>query len=374
MSGYFETLTRALSLAGVHRPAMVLDTARLARNLSALKQALPKGYRVRIADKSLPAPCLLESAFAGLGAQAVMSFHLPITRAVLARFPNTSVLMGKPMPVQEVARFLDDELRAGQVAWLVDSLPRLAAYRALAEQRGLKLRVAFEVDIGLGRGGLAEPEDLAQALGACGPLQPVGVMGYEAHVNAMPGLLGRGAKAADAARARLAAFKALLPEGAAEIVNTGGSTTVLDLPEGGPANDLTVGSLIVKPSDFDQPQNADIEPALWIVSPVLKTHPHGLPGHPQLSRLLRKTGMIAPEIAFIYGGKWMAAPIWPAGLKQSPFFGPSSNQQGFTYRGDAPEAVVLRPTQSEAVIQQFPELWQFDGAQITGREKPFPIL
>ncbi|SLN28819.1 hypothetical protein PSA7680_01313 [Pseudoruegeria aquimaris] len=374
MSCYFEAIARAMKEAGIFRPALVLDTARMNRNLATLRKGLPKGYAVRLADKSLPAPYLLQAGFNGLDTQAVMSFHLPITRAVLGRFPNTQVLMGKPMPVAEAARFLKQEPRAGQLTWLVDSLSTLAEYRALAEQRGQAMRIAFEVDIGLGRGGLPAPEDLASALRACDPLKPVGLMGYEAHVNALPGLLGRGEKAARAARERLAQFKRILPEGAAEIINTGGSTTVLELPEGGPANDLTVGSLIVKPSDFDQPKNAQIEPALWIVSPVLKRHPHGLPGHPRLSEVLRRCGVIAPKIAFLYGGKWMAAPVWPEGLKQSPFFGPSSNQQGFTYRAGTPETVVLRPTQSEAVIQHFPELWLFDGVRITGSEQPFPIL
>lgn len=376
MSAYFQKLTQAVTEADLYRPALVVDTARLAQNLSLIRDGLPKEAAVRVADKSLPSLWLLRQAFEGLNTRAIMSFHLPITRAVMAEFPDISVLMGKPMPVSEVARFLTDEPRAAQVTWLIDSAETAKAYRHLSEQTGTPLRVAFEVDIGLGRGGFLSPDALAESIAALGPLIPVGLMGYEAHVNALPAVLGRGAKAAARSADRLRVFLRALPPAARQIINTGGSTTVLELPRDDPANDVTVGSLIVKPSDFDQAANAAIKPAMFIVTPVLKTHPHGLPGHPELSNHLRKLRIIGNRICFTYGGKWMANPVYPAGLGQSPFYGPSSNQQGFVLpRGIAPpKSVVFRPTQSEAVIQHFPSLWLFDGEKITGSEQPMPVL
>ncbi|MDO5654306.1 MAG: alanine racemase, partial [Brachymonas sp.] len=347
------TLGPALQRAGIERPALVLDHAAFMHNLAWLHTHLPSGYARRIADKSLAAPELLAQTLQGLHSQRTMSFHLPLTRQVLQQHPDLDVLMGKPMPVGEAARFIKDCPQAAQVCWLVDSLERLAQYRQIATQ-GAKLRVALEVDIGLGRGGFADVAAVAQAVKEMGDLQLQGLMGYEAHVSALPGLLGGGTtRAMQQAQERLADFVAALPPHARQIVNTGGSTTNLMLPASGVANELTVGSAAVKPSDFDQPCNQPLRPALYIATPVLKRVPHGVPAHPRLSNWLRRLRLIGAEVAFIYGGKWMARPVYPPGLKPSPFFGSSSNQQGFVWPSAAGNAdwVVLRPTQSEAVIQ-----------------------
>lgn len=375
MSDYCQSLIRATEAAGLHCPVLVLDKARLDANLVHIRQALPEGVALRLADKSLPVPDLLKLGFQALGTDNVMSFHLPLTAQVLARFPKTRALMGKPMPIAAAAQFLTDCPDAARVTWLIDSAETFAAYRNLARETGAALRVAFEVNIGLGRGGFETPQELQACLRDADPLIPCGVMGYEAHVNALPKLLGGGAPAQSRAAARLAGFVECLAPDQRQIINTGGSSTVLGLTGGGPANDFTLGSLMVKPSDFDQPLNADIQPALFIVTPILKTCAHGLPGHPGLSKILRGTRLIKDRIAFAYGGKWMANPIHPAGLTKSPFFDASSNQHGFCLprEVESPSHLVLRPTQSEAVLQHFPAVHVFDGGEISGEMVPFPL-
>lgn len=375
MSDYFQTLIRAVETAGLHRPALILDRARLLANLRHLRSSLPRSVSLRLADKSLPVPDLLQLGFQALETDQVMSFHLPLTARVLDRFPRTEALMGKPMPVAAAADFLRTNPDAGRVTWLIDSAATLAAYRALATDMQIPLRVAFEINIGLGRGGFETPQDLRACLTDIAPLNPCGVMGYEAHVNALPKLLGGGATAQANAMRRLQGFTECLTSEHRQIINTGGSTTVLGLPNNGPANDFTVGSLLVKPSDFDQSLNAAIQPALFIVTPVLKTCAHGLPGHPRLSHILRSARVIRDRIAFCYGGKWMAEPVFPTGLGESPFFHASSNQQGLCLPRGAPvpSHMVFRPTQSEAVLQQFDQLHVFDGADIVDGMTPFPI-
>lgn len=375
MSGYETALLAAVEAAGLHQPALILDQARLNANLSYLRANLPAGHRLRIADKSLPVPDLLAFAFDGFDTQRVMSFHLPLTAQLLDRFPGAQVLMGKPMPVGAAAQFMASPPDASQITWLIDSAARLEQYRALAAQTSKDMRAVFEVDIGLGRGGLETPDDLDACLRDSDPLKICGVMGYEAHVNALPKILGRGQRAQKSAMSRLGAFVAKLGPDQRQIINTGGSSTALGLPTEGPANDLTIGSLLVKPSDFDQALNHALKPALFIVTPVLKTCKHGLPGHPNLSGVLRSAGAIRRRIVFSYGGKWMAKPIYPAGLTQSPFFAPSSNQQGFCLPNNAhpPSHIILRPTQSEAVLQHFAELHIFDGEAICKQMRPFAI-
>ncbi len=53
---------------------------------------------------------------------------------------------------------------AGQVQWLIDSEARLVQYQQLAQARGTRLRVSLEIDVGLHRGGLAEPAALGPLL------------------------------------------------------------------------------------------------------------------------------------------------------------------------------------------------------------------
>ncbi|MDO5659250.1 MAG: alanine racemase [Paracoccus sp. (in: a-proteobacteria)] len=356
----FAALAASVDAAGLDRAVLVLDMARLRANLAHLDAHLPQGYARRIADKSLPAPDLIATAMQALGTARVMSFDLALTARLLERFAKAEVLMGKPVPARAAAQFIATHPRADRVIWLIDSAARAAEYAALGP-----LRVAAEVDIGLGRGGFAAPGELA-ALQS--PLHPVALMGYEAHVSGLPRALS--ARAARDAMARLAAFRAAAPW--AGIINTGGSTTALGLPERGPANELTVGSALLKPSDFDQEINRALRPALFIVTPVLRDVVHGVPGLPRLSAALRAARRIAPRIAFVHGGKWMARPIWPEGFGTSPFYGASSNQQGFTHRGPAPARIVLRPTQSEAVIQGFSTIHLFDEGQITGAWPVWP--
>lgn len=373
---YFRSLCRAVAEHGVHAPVLCLDHDRFTRNLEIIRKGAPQGVALRVADKSLPVPDLLARTLRALGSTRVMSFHLPLTRAVIQQFPEVDVLMGKPMPIAAIAQFLSDEPKAERIVWLADRREHLDELRSLARARDQRLRVAYEVDIGLGRGGFLAPEDLRAALTPDDFLISEGIMGYEAHVNALPTFLGKGRRAGQAAAQRLDAFVDVLPPEERKIINTGGSSTFLGL-ETSLANDVTVGSLAVKPSDFDQDINAAIEPALFIVTPLLKVHPHGLPGHPRLSRLLRRAHVIRDRVGFVYGGNWMANPVWPAGLQPSPFFGHSSNQEGYTLpRGQTPEThVVLRPTQSEAVLQQFSQILVFEkGKGITESLRPFAIL
>lgn len=374
MMPYLDALAEAVAVAGVDAPALVLDQDRFRDNAARLRTAFPHAA-LRIADKSLPSPDLLHEAAQMLATRRFMSFHLPLTARLLEQFPDADVLMGKPMPIGALARFIDDHSGAGQITWLADSADRIGELRDLASQKGQALNVALEVDIGLGRGGFREPDAIAAIVRDMPPLKIRGIMGYEAHVAALPKFLGGGHRARDRAFALLARFRDALGPQPDLLVNTAGSGTIMDLGDAVPANDFTAGSLLVKPSDFDQPANQAFEPALFIATPVLKTGPHGLPGHPHLSALLRKSRLIRSRIGFSYGGKWMANPVWPEGLAASPFYGLSSNQQGFTLPNGtaAGSHFVLRPTQSEAVIQHFPRMLILSGGRIVGEMAVFPV-
>lgn len=370
----FDTYSLALDRAGIDQPVLVLDKARLDANLTHIAAHLPTDCNLRIADKSLAAPKLLTHVQSALGARDLMSFDPGLTRHSMELLPQANILMGKPLPARLAANFLmtrsQDDLT--RVTWMVDRPSLLQDFDELAQAMGFPLPVCLEVDTGLGRGGFTDPAVMSAAIKTTQALNIKGIMGYEAHVGALPRFLGQGAKLRDRAEARLRSFLAALPETSREIINTGGSGTLLNLGTTS-ANDVTLGSLAIKPTDFDQPWNADILPAMFVATPVLRQTLHGLPGHPRMSAFLRGLGIIRPRVSLVYGGKWPATIAWPNGLKASPFFGGSSNQQGFAHgKNMSHTRVYLRPDQSDAVIQNVGTIAVVDGSQVVDIWSAFP--
>ena len=143
------------------------------------------------------------------------------------------------------------------------------------------------------------------------------------------------------------------------------------------ANEVAVGSALVKPSDFDTPLLADLQAAAWIATPVLKVQgfvaPNGVEPIGQAAQLWDRNQRTAH---FIHGGHWLAHPVSPAGLQASGLIGASSNQQlllGSGRQGLQPdELIFFRPTQSEAVLQQFGDIAVVEGDRVVTMWPVFP--
>ena len=368
MSAYFAELSRALKAADIHRPCLILDRDRLDGNITQVKERLAPGLAVRLVDKSLPCLPLLSHIAGALGTNRFMTFHPPVTRAVLDAFPDGDLLYGKPMPVGAAKAALTGG-GAGwpsRVCWLIDTPQRLAEYGALAAELGTELRFAFEVDVGLHRGGFRSPDEI-KALTIPNGLRCEGIMAYEAHAPEIPGLFGGAAGALKQASARAAEFVAALDPDQRRILNIGGSKTAL-LHGGNVANEVSIGSAFVLPSDFDTLGLGGLQPAAFIATPILKVVDPVLPGPALLSKTLQALGLFPRKGCYLYGGKWMAEPVFPEGMKPNGLIGLSSNQQfmGLPATADVRpgDYVFLRPTQSEAVLQHFGAIAVFSAGRI----------
>ncbi|UVK44744.1 alanine racemase [Mesorhizobium sp. AR07] len=378
MSAYFGTLSDALKDAGIFQPCLLLDLDRLDRNIALVKERLDPGLAVRLVDKSLACLPLLSHIGKALGTISFMTFHPPISEAVLKAFPDADLLYGKPMPVGAARAALSEREAAwSRVCWLIDTQERLADYGALADELGIELRIAFEIDVGLHRGGFASPEALSKALSilpAHKRLHCEGVMAYEAHAPHIPSLFGGPAKALVKASQQATAFVACLGPDQRRILNIGGSKTAL-LHHGSAANEVSMSSAFVLPSDFDTPGLEGFQPAAFIATPILKVVEPMLPGPLAVTRLLRALGRFPRKGCYLYGGKWMAEPVFPQGMKTNGLLGLSSNQQFMGLPADATakpgDYAFLRPTQSEAVLQQFGSIAVFSGGKIADR---WPVL
>ena len=378
---YFATLSGALHNAGIAQPTLVVDRARLNHNIDTLVADLPEGMGYRVVAKSLPSVPLLKHVCARAGTARLMTFNLQMLLQIAREMPEADQLLGKPMPVAAARRFYAEAPAGANVQWLVDTQERLAQYVALAEELSQPLRIVIELDIGLHRGGFGADDALGQAvetLNASNQVSFAGLMGYEPHVAKMPEK--RGLRDAALTHAWRVYDEAMEIAGAGEGAtpqseltrNMAGSPTYRLYTDTSRANEVSAGSVLVKPSDFDTDLLEDHLPASFIATPALKVldgvNVAGfdfVPGRePDVPEGHAKT-------VYTFGGNWMAEPVWPEGLVLNNTYGRSSNQQMMTGPADVAirpdDFVFFRPTQSEAVFLQFGDIAVVeDGAVVEG--------
>jgi D-serine deaminase-like pyridoxal phosphate-dependent protein len=372
----FARFNAELRRSGPGKPILLLDLDALDKNIDAVRAKVPHGLAVRVVAKSLPSIPLLRHVLQRLETNRLMVFDGSLGLLANA-FPEADLLVGKPFPAQAAAAHYKstqrddgaDASRRARVQWLIDGPERLSQYAALGRELGVRVRVNIEVDIGLHRGGVATPEalrTLLQAISGDPHLAFAGLMGYEPHVAAAPPVLSSPGRALAEAKSRYAAFKEAVRahdpawlEGATW--NGAGSKTYAMYREDGPANEVALGSALVKPTDFDVESLADHTPAVFIATPVLKR----LLGTrvPFLEWASSAWGAWDPNRAltyFVFGGGWLAKPVSPAGLVENPIYGFSTNQamlNGSVRTAlDMDDWVFFRPTQSERVLQEFGEI------------------
>jgi len=383
---YFLAVQAALHEAGLFRPTLVIDRARLAHNLAMLKGKLPKNKAFRVVAKSLPSLPLIEWVRDFMRTDRLMVFHQPHLNAVAARMPDAQMLLGKPLPAGAARRFFEEHRGAAEpvtrTEWLVDTPRRIAEYRDVAAASpGGRLRLNLEVDVGLHRGGFRSARDVAEAIGAirsAPQLEFSGLMGYEAHAAKMPQALGGVRAALDKAMAFYgecvgAAREMLGPafDADALTLNAGGSNTYAYYDASAPCNELAIGSGLVKPTDFDTPGLAEHVPASFIATPVLKALERTeIPGLERMTGLFQAWDPNTARAFYLYGGYWLADPVSPPGLQRNAIWGHSTNQDllngSADVRLDAGDFVFFRPHQSEFVFLQFGDLAVYDGGRIIG--------
>jgi D-serine deaminase-like pyridoxal phosphate-dependent protein len=381
---YFLEMQEALRAAGRTEPVLILDRARLRRNIERLQSDLPKGMALRLVAKSLPVADLLQMAASVLDTHRYMTFNLPMLRDVARMDPDAEQLLGKPLPVASLAAHYDANA-PGRVIWLVDTERRLNEYAELAQARGVILDVVLELDVGLHRGGFVPGPELARAvqkLRAGHALRFRGLMGYDAHVAKAPQVFGLRRRAAAASLQAYRAALVIVTEGfggidpTSLILNAAGSPTFRLHGSDSVANDLSVGSVLVKPTDFDTDLLAAYESAVFIATPALKVS--GAMRTPILETFDPIKRWANPNLArsvFVHGGYWKARPVDPPGLVYNATYGRSSNQELLTggpgTQLDPDDTVFLRPSQSEAVLMQFGPIAIYDEGRIAETWAPF---
>ncbi|NVO54542.1 alanine racemase [Rhodobacteraceae bacterium B1Z28] len=361
---YLSQLSETLRHHGVDHPIAVIDLDRLDANCRAALAGVDTGLHRRLVAKSLPCLPLLDHIRSLVPTSGLMTFSEPMLHELLGVETGTDHLIGKPLPVRSAARVLAAHSDAvDRVQWLIDTPERLHEYLTLSEDTKSPLRLSLELDIGLHRGGLTpdQVDQVAQAITTHPYARLSGVMGYEAHLAKLPTFLRSRANRVCAEIYRQAV--AALPDTDGQLcLNTGGSLTFQSYSSDGTANEVAFGSVLVKPSDFDHAMTQDFQPAAFVATPILKAIPSNL--LPGLEFLPRRN---KTDIA-VSGGHYLGQPVFPSGFAYSSIFGRSSNQEVWT--GPASTQVgpgdiaLIRPSQSEAVLNQFGSVLAVRGNQV----------
>ncbi|RON86727.1 alanine racemase [Pseudomonas fluorescens] len=384
-SEYFRALNKELKDKGPMRPVLLIDLDRLDHNIDVVMQSVKRGGKqLRLVEKSLPSPGLLSYIAQRAGTQKLMSFHQPFLNHDALTFPQSDILLGKPLPVRSAELFYQTHKGpfdpSRQLQWLLDGPERLRQYLALAKSLGTRMRINIELDVGLHRGGVRDVNVLGQMLTliSANPqhLQFAGFMGYDPFVGmGVPGILGSPEelfakvmviyqRCVDFTRLQ---YPTLWDDNLC--LNTAGSPSYRIHENEKLSTEVSVGTAMLKPTHYDLPSLAEHVPATYIATPVLKsTGAVNIPALDDKSKLFSWWDANQRQTFFIYGGNWMAEFESPAGLQSNGVYGRSSNQEMVNGSNavslTVEDQVFLRPTQTEAVLLQFGDLLAVRGGKI----------
>ncbi|AOE83045.1 alanine racemase [Pseudomonas sp. TCU-HL1] len=376
-SEYFAKLNRELKARGPMRPVLLIDLDRLDHNIDVVMQSVRRaGKHLRLVEKSLPSPQLLDYIARRAGTRRLMSFHQPFLSHDAERFPDADLLLGKPLPVRSAQLFYENHRGTfnptTQLQWLLDTPERLQQYLQLAQGLNTRLRINIELDVGLHRGGVQDQATLGRMLTLIGAnprhLEFAGFMGYDPFVGmGVPGILGSPEELFAKVMTRYNGFVDYARRQHATLwrpgltLNTAGSPSYRMHENEQLSSEVSVGTAMLKPTHYDLPSLSEHQPAAYIASPVLKsTGAVKIPALDGKSALLSWWDVNQRETFFIYGGNWMAEFESPKGLQSNGLYGRSSNQEmvnGSSTAGlKVDDQVFLRPTQTESVLLQFGDL------------------
>lgn len=385
----FGQIAADLDAAGIGTPRIFVDLDRLDENAAEILSKVGS-ERYRIVEKSLPCLDLLAYVRERTGSNKFMVLHLPFLPAILDAFPDADVLIGKAQPTPAVESLFEGlptaawPSVASRVQFIADSRTRLDELAALARRLRLTLRVSVEIDVGLRRSGVTEPDQLPEVLAGflASPdrVRLAGFLGYDGHVAHVPVLWGSVLDAVWAAwqqaTARFESFIDVLRSQFPELVrddlvfNSGGSASY-PMYQSGPVNDVAIGGGVLRPAAYPDVFCGALKPAIFIATPVLKQYPYGMLPFltpEQSARVFQYKQGIA-----IYGGGWAANFVSPAGLEMAPLVSDPENQNLVPNQSlvTAPQDVVLNPgdwvflhpKQSDALFQ-FEEILLVRGGRL----------
>ncbi|MDB5977978.1 MAG: hypothetical protein JWR07_4738 [Nevskia sp.] len=382
---YFSALNEELKKNGPMRPCLVIDLDRMDHNLDLVTTKLKgAGKNYRIVEKSLPSAKLIEYISKRSGSRRLMSFHQPFLNDDAVLFPDADLLLGKPLPVRSAEQFYKNHKGSfdpsRQLQWLNDTPARVQEYLELARGLGTRMRINFEIDVGLHRGGVSSNAMLGQMLDliAANPqqLEFAGFMGYDAHVGfGVPPILGTSQELLAKAMAEYQGYVDFVRNQYPKLwrddltFNAGGSPSYPLHDKEKISSEISTGTALLKPTHYDIETLTAHVPAVFIATPVIKAvGPIEVPALDAKSRIFSWWDVNQRDLYYIYGGFWRAEYESPKGLQFNKLLGVSANQENVSgslaTSLKVNDQVFLRPEIVEGVLLQFGDLVAMRGGKI----------
>ena len=236
-------------LEQVDTPALVLDLDAFERNLRTLQQAVAgRGVRVRAHAKTHKCPEIGKRQIAA-GAIGLCCQKVSEAEALVEGGIEDVLVSNEVVGAAKLAR-LAELSRHARLGVCVDNAQALAELRA----SGARVDVYVEIEVGMGRCGIAPGEpaaDLAKQIGASGNLRFAGLQAYHGRAQHMRSLEERRAAIESASR-RVSETKKLLEKSGVgcPIVTGAGSGTFMLEVEAGAWNEIQPGSYIFMDADY----------------------------------------------------------------------------------------------------------------------------
>lgn len=348
------------------------------------------GKTVRVASKSIRSPWILDYIFKiDSTYKGIMSFTVEEAN-FLADGGRDNILVAYPTVQQSDMELIAEMTGRGvNVSLIVDSEEHLEALGSIGRKKGVIINAVVELDVSLRRlkhtihvGARRSPvRDAGRVISLyryaekIGGVKIIGVMGYEAHVAGVPDsnpftrALNPVAKilkkisCPDVARQRLDLMDTLHKHGIKlELVNGGGTGSLMSTPSERAVTEVTVGSGFYCPHLFSYYQGLILIPAAFFALQIVRSSD--------------------PRYVTCLGGGYVASgaaradklpiPYSPPGLQVLPMEGAGEVQTPLKLPKNVPplslgDPVIWRHAKAGELMERFNEVLLIRNGEIVGR-------
>jgi D-serine deaminase-like pyridoxal phosphate-dependent protein len=253
----------------VPTPALVCDLRLLRGNVTAMARSVAAdGLRLRPHAKSHKSAFIavlqLEHGAAGIACAKVAEAEVLVDRlGTPAGAKSVDVLITSPLGGPSTAERAATLAGSCALAVVADRTGAVEELAAAADRAGTSLTVLCDVDVGLGRTGVAGPEDaleIVRAIARSPQLRFGGLQGYAGHVQHTPSRPERHAGARRAGERLAVVAAALEAEGHLIPVRTGGGTGTAGMEaELGALDEIQAGSYVFMDREYRDALGPDPE-------------------------------------------------------------------------------------------------------------------
>ena len=258
-------------------PALIVDLDALERNIARMAQrAKAAGVTLRPHAKTHKSAFIAHRQLAA-GAVGICCAKLGEAEALAAEGVRGLLITSPVVGPLNAARAAVLARMEPELTLALDHPDQVDALAQAADRVGVQLSIVIDVDVGLGRTGVASPADavaVAERIAAASSLRLKGVQGYGGHWQHRPGAETRLAAATDGMGLLSAAIDALRAAGhAVGLVTGGGTGTAAADMSLGVLNELQAGSYIFMDLQYrralGQDEDGGFEHSLFVQSQVI---------------------------------------------------------------------------------------------------------